>query len=386
MNRKICIVTGTRAEYGLLHDLMKGVQACPGLDLQVIATGTHMSPEFGLTHRDIEKDGIHIDKKVEMLLSSDTPTSITKSIGLGLIGFSDALEELQPDILLILGDRYELVSAAYAALIARIPIAHLHGGETTEGAFDEAIRHSITKLAYLHFTGAEDYSRRVVQLGEHPNRVFHVGGIGVDVIKHIKMLSKDELEDRIGFKFKNRNLLFTFHPVTLEEGTAEEQIAELLAALVDLKDTGFIFTAPNADTDGRIISTKINAFVQDHTDCAIQFVSMGQVPYLSCLQYVDAVVGNSSSGLAEAPTFKIGTINIGDRQKGRLSSTSVIDCQSDRKSICIALEKLYSSEFKTALAHAKNPYGEGDACEKIIEVLRKFDLPKNPKKSFYDLP
>ena len=270
-------------------------------------------------------------------------------------------------------------------MIARIPIAHLHGGETTEGAFDEAIRHSITKIAYLHFTGAEKYRKRVIQLGEEPDRVFHVGGIGVDVIKHTKLLPKDELEKSIGFRFKKRNLLITFHPVTLEVGTAEEQFFELLAALAGLEETGFIFTAPNADTDGRVISSMIDDFVDARADCAVQFVSMGQLRYLSSLQYVDAMVGNSSSGLAEAPTFKIGTINIGDRQKGRLSASSVIDCQPDRKSISEALKKLYSPEFQDDLDEAKNPYGDGDACEKIIEVLRSFDLPRNPKKPFFDL-
>lgn len=385
MKRTICIVTGTRAEYGLLYWLMKGIEQSLDLTLQVVATGAHLSPAHGLTYHQIETDGIAIDAKVDMQLSTDTPAAITKSVGHGMIGFADALDRLNPNIIVLLGDRYELIGAAYAALIARIPVAHIHGGETTEGAFDEAIRHSITKIAYLHFTGAEAYRRRVIQLGEHPDRVFNVGGMGVDVIRKTPLLPKAELEKSLGFKFRKRNLLITFHPVTLEDQSGEAQFGELLAALAPLKDTGLIFTAPNADTGALGIADMITAFVEGHPDRAIQFNTMGQQRYLSSLQFVDAVVGNSSSGLAEAPTFEIGTINIGDRQKGRLSASSVIDCPPERGAIRAALKKLYSTKFQDALPKTQNPYGDGNACERIIEVLRSADLPANPKKSFYDL-
>lgn len=384
MKRKICAVTGTRAEYGLLYFLLHGISRSADLELQLIVTGAHLSPEFGLTWREIEKDGFRIDKKVEMLLSADTPSSIAKSMGLGLIGFADALNDLKPDMLLLLGDRYELASAALAALVARIPIAHIHGGETTEGAIDEAIRHSITKMSWLHFVAAEEYRRRVIQMGEDPARVHLAGGMGVDAIRKTKLLNKQDLEKSLGFKFGKKNLLITFHPVTLESGSAGRQFEELLLALDQLKDTHFIFTAPNADAEGRVISGQIDKFVLSHPNVAVQFVSLGRERYLSTLQFVDAVVGNSSSGLAEAPTFKTGTINIGDRQKGRLKAGSVIDCLPRRDSILEALNTLYSAEFAKRLAKTENPYGDGDATEKIIKILETVNLPDEPKKAFYE--
>jgi len=384
MKRKICAVTGTRAEYGLLYFLLKGICESSGLELQLIVTGSHLSPEFGLTWREIEKDGFHIDKRVEMLLSADTPSSIAKSMGLGLIGFSDALNDLNPDMLLLLGDRYELASAALAALVARVPIAHIHGGETTEGAVDEAIRHSITKMSWLHFVAAEEYRKRVIQMGENPERVHLVGGMGVDAIRKTKLLGKQELEKSMGFRFGAKNLLITFHPVTLESASAGGQFEELLAALEEIRDTHFIFTAPNADAEGRVISGLIDRFVSSHPNVAVKFVSLGRERYLSTLQFVDAVVGNSSSGLAEAPTFKTGTINIGDRQKGRLKAGSVIDCPPVRGAILEALNKLYSAEFRRQLAQTENPYGSGRASEKIIQILETVSLPNEPKKSFYE--
>ncbi|HNR95296.1 MAG TPA: UDP-N-acetylglucosamine 2-epimerase [Kiritimatiellia bacterium] len=384
MKRKICAVTGTRAEYGLLYFLLHGISRSADLELQLIVTGAHLSPEFGLTWREIEKDGFRIDKKVEMLLSADTPSSIAKSMGLGLIGFADALNDLKPDMLLLLGDRYELASAALAALVARVPIAHIHGGETTEGAIDEAIRHSITKMSWLHFVAAEEYRRRVIQMGEDPSRVHLVGGMGVDAIKKTKLLNRQDLEKSMGFRFGKKNLLITFHPVTLESGSAGSQFEELLLALGQLKDTHFIFTAPNADAEGRVISGQIDKFVLSHPNVAVQFVSLGRERYLSTLQFVDAVVGNSSSGLAEAPTFKTGTINIGDRQKGRLKAESVIDCPPRRDSILEALNTLYSAEFAKRLAKTENPYGDGDATEKIIKILETINLPDEPKKGFYE--
>jgi GDP/UDP-N,N'-diacetylbacillosamine 2-epimerase (hydrolysing) len=384
MNRKICIVTGTRAEYGLLRWVMEGVRQAPDLELQIIATGMHLSPEFGLTFREIEKDGFRIDRKVEMLLSSDTPSGLAKSMGLGLIGFGDVLQELQPDIMMVLGDRFELLSAVVAAMVARTPVAHLHGGESTEGAFDEAIRHSITKMSYLHFVAAEEYRKRVVQLGEHPSRVFQVGGLGIDNIKKLDLLDRSSLESSINFKLGAKNLLITFHPVTLENETSAKQMAELLAALGALDDTHLIFTMPNADTHGRVIVDMIKQFVVDNPK-ARAYTSLGQLRYLSCLKYVDGVVGNSSSGLLEVPSFYKGTINIGDRQRGRLKAKSVIDCSPEKESIAAALRKLYSKEFQLALGTVKNPYGEGGASKKIVEILQDHSLGSTLKKPFYNI-
>jgi len=383
--KKICVVTGARAEYGLLRWVMEGIRQTPGLELQVIATGMHLSPEFGLTYREIEKDGFRIDRKVEMLLSSDTPAGLAKSMGVGLIGFGEALQQLQPDMMLVLGDRFEIFSAAAAAMVARIPIAHLHGGETTEGAFDEAIRHSITKMSHLHFVAAEEYRKRVIQLGEHPNRVFLAGGLGVDAIAKTSLLGKEELETRLGFKFGARNLMVTFHPVTLGNETALKQFGELLAAVKILENTHVIFTYPNADTGGRIIIKMIDEVVSENPENSIASTSMGQVNYLSCLQFVDAVVGNSSSGLTEAPTMKIGTINIGDRQKGRLKAGSVIDCEPVVESIVDAFHNLYSDKFQEVLKDVRNPYGKGNASEYIVKVLSTYQLPENPQKAFFDL-
>jgi GDP/UDP-N,N'-diacetylbacillosamine 2-epimerase (hydrolysing) len=383
--KKICVVTGTRAEYGLLRWIMDGIDKSDTLDLQVIATGMHLSPEFGLTYKEIEKDGFKIDRKIEMLLSSDTPSAISKSTGLGLIGMADAYKALNPDIVVVLGDRFEIMAASLAALFAAIPIAHIHGGETTEGAFDESIRHSITKMAWWHFVAAVEYEKRVIQLGEDPKRVFNVGGLGVDAIKQNKLLSKKDLINKTGMKFGKKNLLITYHPVTLEKQTSEQNFQILLDVLDDLKDMYLIFTMPNADSDGRIIKKMINDFVNCHPGKAISFTSMGHLNYLSTLQLVDGVVGNSSSGLAEAPTFKIGTINIGDRQKGRLKANSVIDCEPTKKAIKKALDKLYSKNFQRNIDTVKNPYGEGDAIEKIIKLLINQPIPAEIKKEFHDL-
>lgn len=385
MKRKICIVTGTRAEYGLLYWLMKEIQEDDDLQLQIIATGMHLSPEFGLTYRQIEDDGFRIDKKIEMLLSSDTPIGVSKSMGLGMIGFAEAYAELKPDIVVLLGDRFEIFSAAVAAMIARVPIAHVHGGETTEGAFDEAIRHSITKMSHLHFTATEEYRRRVIQLGESPDRVFNVGGLGTDNIKKLKLMSREEFEDSIDFKLGSKNLMITFHPVTLEHATAGEQFQNLLDAVDELEDTKFIFTKPNADTEGRVIVKITDEYVRKNSHKAIAFVSLGQRRYLSAMQFVDGVVGNSSSGLAEAPTFKIGTINIGDRQRGRIKAESIIDCDPDKESILKAIKRLNSTEFQDKLKSVKNPYGEGGAAEKIKKILKEVDLSDILKKQFYDI-
>ena len=385
MTRKICVITGTRAEYGLLRWVMQGIKDDPDLTLKVIATGMHLSPEFGLTYREIEKDGFPIDRKVEMLTSSDTPVGIAKSMGLGLIGFADALNELNPDLIVVLGDRFEIFSAVSAALVARIPVAHLHGGETTEGAFDEALRHSVTKMSHLHFVAAEEYRRRVIQLGEQPERVFLVGGLGVDSIQRLQLLDKAALEASLDFKLGGKNLLITFHPATLESATAEHQMRELLGALTALQDTKLIFTLPNADTDGRVLMRLVDEFVIQHPNSRA-YASLGQRRYLSCLSHVDGVIGNSSSGLTEAPSFKKGTINIGDRQRGRLQASSVINCLPNQQNISAALQKLYSTEFQTNLAQVRNPYGEGGASAKVVEVIKHFAVDGIAKKSFHDLP
>ncbi|MDP2820551.1 MAG: UDP-N-acetylglucosamine 2-epimerase [Polaromonas sp.] len=385
MTRKICVITGTRAEYGLMRWVMQGIKDDPELTLQIIATGMHLSPEFGLTYREIEKDGFQIDRKVEMLTSSDTPVGIAKSMGLGLIGFSDALNELQPDLIVVLGDRFEIFSAVTAALVARIPVAHLHGGESTEGAFDEALRHSITKMSHLHFVAAEEYRQRVVQLGEQPERVFLVGGLGVDNIKRLKILDRATLEASLNFKLGQKNLLITFHPATLEATTAVDQMAELLAALAPLRDTQLIFTMPNADTDGRELIRMVEQFVAQHPN-ARAYISLGQLRYLSCIAQVDGVVGNSSSGLTEVPSFKKGTINIGDRQRGRLHAETVINCEPNRLDITASLQKLYSPEFQASLNHVANPYGEGGASKRVVETIKQYSIDGIAKKAFYDLP
>jgi len=382
--KKVLVITGTRAEYGLLRWVIDGISKSNLLELQLCVTGMHLSPEFGLTFQEIEKDGYQIDSKVEMLLSADTPSAITKSMGLGLIGFADEFNRLKPDLILILGDRYEIMCAAIAATIARTPIAHLHGGEATEGCIDEAIRHSITKMSHLHFVAAEEYSRRVIQLGEHTNRVFCVGGTGVDNIHKLDLLSKQELENSLDFELGGKSILVTFHPVTLESNTSGDQMRELLASLSEFTDHKIIFTMPNADTDGREILKLIESFCLDNHNCRA-YTSLGQLRYLSCLKYVDVVVGNSSSGLLEVPSFKIPTVNIGDRQKGRLKAGCVIDCAPIKNQIISAIKRAVSLDFKESCKVIKNPYGEGGASQKIIQTIESIALEDIIKKSFYDI-
>lgn len=383
--RKICVVTGGRADYGLLRWVMQGIRDDPNLVLQIIATGMHLSPEFGLTHREIEKDGFQIDYKVEMLTSSDSAVGIAKSMGLGLIGFADALNLLRPDLMVVLGDRFEIFAAVSAALVGRIPVAHLHGGEVTEGAFDDAFRHAISKMSHLHFVAAEEYRRRIIQLGEQPGRVFQVGGLGVDGITKLKLLTRSELEESLNLSLGPKSLLVTFHPATLDMATATDQMAELLTALEELKGTQLIFTLPNADTEGRALIKMVTQFTSTHSN-ARAYTSLGQLRYLSCLSHVDGVVGNSSSGLTEAPTLKKGAINIGDRQRGRLKAVSVIDCEPTRESIANALLRLYSSDFQVTLQQCVNPYGAGNASARIVDVLREIRLGEIVKKVFFDLP
>ncbi|MBF0240812.1 MAG: UDP-N-acetylglucosamine 2-epimerase (hydrolyzing) [SAR324 cluster bacterium] len=386
MKRKICVVTGSRAEYGLLYWLMHEIRQDHELELQIIVTGMHLSPEFGWTFRQIEADGFELSAKVEMLLSSDSPVAIAKSMGLGTIGFADALDRLKPDIMVILGDRYEILAAAQAAMSLRIPIAHLHGGETTEGAIDEAIRHSITKMSHLHFVAAEPYQKRVIQLGEHPDRVFNVGAPGLESATRIDFLNRQAIEESLDFQLGPQNFLVTYHPVTLESSSPEKAIQSLLDALDHFSQAHIIFTKQNSDTDGRVIGLKIDEYVQRHPKRTKSFFSLGQLRYLSTLRQVDVVLGNSSSGIIEAPVFHKATVNIGKRQSGRLKADSIIDSHEDTNSIVSAIQQALSEKFQTHLKHVVSPYGAGNVSIKIKEILKRCDLSNIIFKKFYDLP
>lgn len=381
--RKICIVTGTRAEYGLLYWLMKEIQADDELQLQIIATGMHLSPEFGLTYKVIEDDGFVIDAKVEMLLSSDTPVGIAKSIGLGVIGFADALDRLKPDIMVLLGDRYEILAAVQAALVARIPVAHIHGGETTEGAIDESIRHAISKMSNLHFVAAETYRARVIQMGEQPKAVLNVGAPGLDNIKRLSLLNRQQFEESIDSTLGQLNFLVTYHPATLGSISSQEAMQELLSALDHFPHAQIIFTKPNSDTDGRVIGQMIDDYAQKNSGRVKVFISLGQVRYLSALQFVDAVIGNSSSGIIEAPAFKVPTVNIGERQAGRLKACSVIDCQETAGSIVAAIQHALSPSFRAEIENMVSLYGDGNASVEIKKYLKYATL--YTSKHFYDL-
>ena len=384
MSRNICVVTSSRADYGLLRWVMQGIKDDPELNLQIIATGMHLSPTFGLTCKVIEEDGFEVNAKIEILGSSDTPTAIAESMALALDGTAKAFSELKPDLVVVLGDRFEIFAATAAALVTKIPVAHLHGGETTAGAFDEAFRHSITKMSHLHFVATDEYRSRVLQLGENPKNVYLVGGVGIDSIKNLPLLSKEDFENQLGIKLDTKSLLITFHPVTLDSELPEQQMKELLAALSHLHDTTLIFTMPNADTGGRALIDMIEKFVGQNKNAKV-FTSLGQLKYLSCISHVDGVVGNSSSGLTEVPTFRKGTINVGDRQLGRLQASSVINCEPKEKDIRRAIEALYSLDFKSNLADTRNPYGEGGASARIVKVLKEASLEGIVKKTFYDL-
>jgi GDP/UDP-N,N'-diacetylbacillosamine 2-epimerase (hydrolysing) len=382
--KKIAVVTGTRAEFGLLNPLMDEIQNDQKMQLQLIVTAMHLSPEFGYTVDEIEKEGYKIDKKVECLLFSDTAVGITKSVGLAMIGFADALNELSPDLVIILGDRTEMLAAATAAMVANIPIAHIHGGETTEGAYDESIRHAITKMSYLHFASTETYRKRIIQLGEQPERVFNVGAIGLDSIKNLVLLNKEEFEQSINFKLGKNNILITFHPVTLENQSAQGQFKAILDVLGSLEDTHFIFTHANSDKNGRVINQMIEQFVNENQDRAVAFKSLGQLRYLSALKYMDVIMGNSSSGIIEVPYFDIPTINIGDRQKGRILSESVIQVEPTVDAITLAHEKAVDISFRTKIKSQAQLYGSGNTVEKIMDILRNQNV-NNLKKSFYDI-
>jgi len=385
MNRKICIVTGSRAEYGLLFRLMKEIDNDPALDLQVIVTGMHLSHEFGSTSQQIEKDGFKIDKKIEMLLSSDTAIGVCKSMGLATISFPEAYIDLNPDIVVLLGDRFETFCAASTAHVSRIPIAHIHGGEITSGIMDEAFRHSITKMSQLHFTSTEEYRKRVIQLGENPDRVFNVGALSIENIRKLKLLGLKELEDAINFSIGEKAILVTFHPVTLEKNTSEEQFQNLIEAIDEFPNLRIIFTKANADTEGRIINKKIDAYVKKNPNNSVAFTSMGQIRYLSAMKHVNAVVGNSSSGIVEAPSFSVPTLNIGDRQKGRVRAPSIIDCFSNEESILSGLKRVLSQDFKQSTKGVTNPHEKEKAAYHIKEIIKNTCLNNILKKYFHDL-
>ena len=384
ISRKICIVTSSRADYGLLRWIMQGIKDDPELKLQIIATGTHLSPKFGFTYKIIEEDGFRVDARIEILGSSDSPAAIAESMALALKGTANAFSDLKPDLVVVLGDRFEIFAATAAALVSKIPVAHLHGGESTVGAFDEAFRHSITKMSHLHFVATDEYRSRVIQLGENPKNVYLVGGLGIDSIKNLPLLSREDLQTQLGIEFGAKSLLITFHPVTLDTESPGNQMKELLAALSHLHDTTLIFTMPNADTGGYALTKMIEEFVSQNEN-AKMFTSLGQLKYLSCISYVDGVVGNSSSGITEVPTFKKGTVNIGDRQLGRIQAASVINCEPIEKDIERAIEKLYAPNFKSGLAAVENPYGDGGSSARVVKVLKEASLEGIIKKTFHDL-
>ena len=384
VKRKICVVTGTRAEYGLLTPLITAIDNDNDLQLQLIVTGMHLSPEFGLTYKQIEKD-FSIDKKIEILLSSDTSVGISKSMGLAQISFSETYSELKPDIVVVLGDRFEIFSAVSTAMIMNIPIAHISGGELTMGAIDDSIRHSITKMSHIHFVATNEYRNRVIQLGENPEKVFNYGELGLDNIKNLDLLSRKEFEDSINSKLLKHNLLITYHPTTLDsEVEIKIDFQNILDSLKEQTNSLLIFTKSNSDSGGRLINEMIDDFVNMNKN-AIAFVSLGQLRYLSALQYVDAVVGNTSSGIVEAPSFKIGTINIGNRQLGRIYPQSVINCKPIKTDINNAFNTLYSKEFETILKTVENPYLGVNSTENTLNILKNIELNNIIKKEFWDL-
>lgn len=391
MKKKVCVFTGTRAEYGILSSLMRGIDEHPDMELQIVATNMHLSPEYGLTINEIRRDGFKVDKCVEMLLSSDTPTGTAKSVGLGIIGFADALAELQPDLVLILGDRYEMLGVAQTATLFNIPIAHLHGGEITEGAYDDCIRHAITKLSHLHFTSTEEYRRRVIQMGENPEQVFNVGALGVDNILNTKLLSVEELSSQIGFDFSGDYLMCTFHPTTTEPGEAERQTDALLNVLKEmLSDIKVVITLPNSDSEGRLIAEKMRQFADANKDRVLAVQSMGRVRYYSAVAGSKGVIGNSSSGLIEAPSLGVPTLNIGNRQKGRARGLTVIDCECNEGAIRQGI-KLLLSPFGQSLhsdTQNPNPYAASSGestLRSILSVLASTDFTSLVPKAFHDL-
>lgn len=386
MKRKICFFTGTRAEFGIMSSLMHRVDESDDCQLQIIATNMHLSPEYGLTYKEIEAEGFTIDKKVEMLLSSDTANGTVKSMGLATIGFADALEDLKPDLCVILGDRYEMLAAAQSALIYKIPIVHLGGGDITEGAYDDAIRHSITKMSHLHFASTEENRNRIIQMGENPENVYCVGGVSTKTISKYGNLSKEELEKSLDFELGDKFLLITFHPVTMEGDSTEQQCADMLKALEEVNEEyKLLFTLPNSDTGGRVIISMINDFVKNNRQRRYSIPSLGRERYFAALKYATAVIGNSSSGLIEVPSFHIPTLNIGNRQRGRAHGESVLDVPANYESIKIGLKKIMSTEFVERAKKAPNPYEKGSGVDKEMDVITHISLETLIPKKFFNI-
>ena len=383
--QRVCIVTGTRAEYGLLKWVMQELKEDPEVDLQIVATGTHLAPSFGETRSEIEGDGFRVDETVEMLLDSDTSVGTAKSVGLGTIGMAEALQRLAPDVVLLLGDRFEVLAAAQAALVAKVPVAHVHGGETTEGAVDESIRHAVTKMASVHFVAAAPFRRRVVQLGEHPSRVFNVGAPGLDALRRVDLMDRPTLEASLGAELRPPTFLITYHPATLQDTPPEESVQELLRALSRFPEAQLLFTKSNADSGGRAINRRIEQYAEREGERARVYESLGQRRYLSALRYVDLVVGNSSSGLIEAPAVPVPTVNVGTRQQGRPRAGSVLDCPERAPAIAAAIRTALSEEFQGRLPDVTSPYGDGNAAPRICRHLKTLEI-SGPAKTFYDLP
>ncbi|KOO06679.1 UDP-N-acetylglucosamine 2-epimerase [Vibrio hepatarius] len=380
--KKVAVFTGTRAEYGLLYWLLKDIQDDLSLKLQLLVSGMHLSPEFGETYKQIEEDGFKIDEKIEILLSSNSAVGTAKSIGLGVLGFTDALSRLEPDALVILGDRFEALAAAQTAMFLKIPVIHLHGGEITEGAYDDAIRHAITKFSYLHGTSTEEYRNRVIQLGESPERVINIGAIGLDHLMRGSFMSVDELGDSLDFKLLQPYFVVTYHPVTLGDEEPEQSFQALLDSLDEYPDHQVILTYPNADDGGRRIIPMLESYAVSQPKRVLAIPSLGQVRYLSAIKNAAAVVGNSSSGIIEVPSFDIPTVNIGVRQKGRLAARSVINAEPNVSSISSALKKAVTRQYKLDNEVIVNPYGQGCASKQVIKMIK--DMKFNPCKKFFD--
>ncbi|WP_422529144.1 UDP-N-acetylglucosamine 2-epimerase [Serratia fonticola] len=381
--KKIAVFTGTRAEYGLLYWLLKDIQNDTDLILQLIVTGMHLSPEFGNTYKQIEADGFSIDEKIEILISSDTPVGVVKSMGLGMLGFSEALSKLRPDCIIILGDRFEALAMAQSAMVMKIPIVHLHGGEITEGAYDDSFRHAISKLSHLHFVSTEEHRKRVIQLGEQPSTVFNFGALGLEHLKRSKFLNIEELSESLSFKLDKPYFLVTYHPVTLADELPELSFLQIIEALNEFKNYKIIITYPNADDGGRRIIPLLKEFANSQPDRVLVVPSLGQTRYLSAVKYSAAVIGNSSSGIIEVPSLNVSTVNIGLRQKGRMAANSVINCEAKKDSIIKAINKAVKNNSLNKDTNIDNPYDGGFVSQRIIEILKKIDFLK--MKKFYDL-